>query len=685
MGDFKKRVQTDKITGPLRRTFSEKSWKEDFDKTGTDAEDQNLFEAGIAVHSKAQAIRAVLPMATNESVSATTKLRAIAAISNHNVAILHQKSQAAYAAAEQEAKLEHKLLALQEVTAQKIRLPSGYLANPSDIFEASVDGIALPVKSVLLPNSPNLNGNPKFSKVDWGQVMVEVNLGVLYDFVEDIWDDCLWNGYEIHRQGARWLFKPGNSAIPETIVATRARANNLSAQFMGMAQKHQEDLINQGMLPMANFQDVRDVKRDGKKQLIALASASREPSETIKMLFTLRALASEPYYDELLNEPQKLLEQASFQQLLSAWTVISGASSVLQQAANADTRRKDPDADPLQWLPAYASILKNDALEAAIRKAAACTLAQARAIVNFLTFKGANGQEIWAHPLIPVSPTATVPVIAALSAPNLRRLVDIWLRQLGVDLSLRGPAFEAHMRSVVTESIASSPVLAGSAACLKTALNFTPTEGRKEEIDLVFCVGSLAFICELKCILAPAEAKQVAVHRRTVAAAVVQVQRKAEAVNADKPAFRERLRAGGIDLPEAFTAVPLVILSSAIHAGYAVDGVGIADEYIISVFFEGELRDAVLQEANGQMRTIRKTVLYTSTEEAIAMAPAYFVDPPQMKLFKKGLQERRIPIAAVSEDDWSGISVTFDCTPRADIQREELEPVGEPGPRACIG
>ena len=82
-----------------------------------------------------------------------------------------------------------------------------------------------------------------------------------------------------------------------------------------------------------------------------------------------------------------------------------------------------------------------DALAQAIAAAVNIQLIQARAILEFLIFRGDDGQELWAQPLVPISIEGVSPMFAATTSPNLGRLVDIWMRQIGIDLGLRGTAF----------------------------------------------------------------------------------------------------------------------------------------------------------------------------------------------------------------------------------------------------
>jgi hypothetical protein len=291
--------------------------------------------------------------------------------------------------------------------------------------------------------------------------------------------------------------------------------------------------------------------------------------------------------------------------------------------------------------------------------------ATAARLVEFFTFRGIEGQEIWAQPLIPVNSGSVAPAIAALSSPNLRRLVDVWLRQAGVDLSLRGPAFEAHIRSELRQAIATSRLLSRDAEVLQKEFIFRPPHQREEEVDVVFRIGNTVFFCELKCILDPSDAKGVAMHRKTVREAVKQVQRKVDAAKASPDALKAQLSALGFKLTGEVAVHPLVVLSSSMHAGTGVDGVAVADEKVLTRYFEGELIDLAMQAPGGELDVKQKSVFYVNPDEAETRAPGYFKNPPQMRAYKEGISTRLIPIYAVADGDWQASMMVFDCVPRA--------------------
>lgn len=208
--------------------------------------------------------------------------------------------------------------------------------------------------------------------------------------------------------------------------------------------------------------------------------------------------------------------------------------------------------------------------------------------MDFLTYRGESAQELWAQPLVHIAPGRVAPLFGATKSPNLRRIVDVWLAQLGIDLSARGPAFETNVRNEIAAAIAASPKLSG-AKVIDGTFVFRPRGGREEELDIVIGLGSLVMIGEVKCILHPTEPKRYFRHRQTVLDAVQQVKRKAQSVLENPKDFIDQVGTRQLSVKEEFDVLPIVIIDGAIHAGVARDGVPIVDLTILRIFFEGEL------------------------------------------------------------------------------------------------
>jgi hypothetical protein len=63
----------------------------------------------------------------------------------------------------------------------------------------------------------------------------------------------------------------------------------------------------------------------------------------------------------------------------------------------------------------------------------------------------------------------------------------------------------------------------------------------------------------------------------------------------------------------------------------------------------------------GDFKVVQRTYhpFYTDAAEAEANAALYFEQPPQLQQYSEGLQLRKMPMYAVSEDDWGGLVADF--------------------------
>jgi hypothetical protein len=315
-------------------------------------------------------------------------------------------------------------------------------------------------------------------------------------------------------------------------------------------------------------------------------------------------------------------------------------------------------------LPKYAPVLQVDALVAGLRAAAGFDPQAAKNLIDFLTYQGARDREIWSQPLVPVSPTAVAPVFAAVANPNLRRLVDVWMRQAGIDMAKRGEAFEAHIRALVQQAIKESKILNGHAMSIPQNYTFTPPGESGVQFDLLFILGSTIFVVEAKCVLEPTEAKGVAMHRKTVMEAADQSLFRAKVLDANRTAFIADMKQRfGIAVPEDFTTVPLVLVSTATHVGVPAKDVAVIDEFILERYLAGELEDLAIQGPSFEVVDRAKIMFYKDAEEAEARAAEYFANPPQMRRFVQGVKEVLTPFPAITEGDWVGAVMSLSCHP----------------------
>lgn len=663
MGEFTRRVQDGAIPGPLRRKFTSTKWKTEFSATtAADEIDRRIFDAALVIHTKLENIRSRLKLSSSPTLSATTKLRAFVAAANHNFLLVRTKARDAIVkAGSKRTQGEDNGFRPEQLFAElKLDLRGGFQWSPDEVIESLVDGIEIPVR-IALQQNPSLAGNPYMNQVQWDDIALELNLGIMYRFAEDLWDDCLWNNYMVIDKGPVKVFIPQDIDVKRGFAIGRVRRHSLAMGYSIMATKFLRGMKARDSLPYIH--EVRAIEQQGKRQVIKI-SKHGEQTPVQEQLFVMRGYANDPYYSELLEEHLPQLGGLTLSGILNGWVVISRAALILVESlAQKEILKTNPDSPAHTWLPQYAPVLQVDALVRALHAAAGITPADGKLLVEFFTFRGKTGQEIWASPLVPVGIGTVAPVFAAVVAPNLRRLVDVWMRQVGIDLGKRGPAFEAHVRASVQQSIDVSKVLARNAFGIKDDYTFKPPGGREEQIDLVFVIGSTVFVAEAKCILEPTEAKGLAMHRKTVLGAAEQALRKSKAIEDNREAFVQDVVRFDIDLPKDFKVLPLVVVSTSTHVGVSALGVPVIDIYILEKFLEGELEDVAVTGDDFAIQKTLKSIFYSDLADAQAKAPSYFASPPQVQHLVDGVVKRAVPLHAINEQDWTGIVIALDCVP----------------------
>ncbi|PVX82457.1 hypothetical protein [Paraburkholderia unamae] len=647
------------LPSPLNlQRFSEETWTRDFERLGTDDADADLYRAGLMVHEKCLRLWSMryLP---ESGLNDVTKIRAALAVGNHAARAIIHRMKTLLAGAQGNGK---PAVPLNQLNI-KIEAPGGAF-SPDELIQATEVGVRLSIGETLrsVGSGPDgLTGNASFKKVDWDRLLVEFNLGAQFDDLSEQWDDFAWNGYRIEEKRDATLIVPRDD---DWIVRNRVsgrRLDNLLLQYHHNSIENLKLWPDHALFAAAPRSVKRISRRDGNYVIDILNDHSSNRDDAIRWLASA-SYAQEPYYEELLSRPRPLLSGGTIYNLMSAWAVLQSISLKLFDFESDTTDDREPHA----WVAQYLPVIDVATIARAISVAARVAMSRATSIVKFLTYSGAYHQELYGHPLVPVSRTAVSPCLAGIYSPNIHRLTDVWLRELGEQLEQRGPVFERFIRAHVAESAAESPTLSESASVLPEALNFTVPGRRPEEIDLVVVIENLVLVGEVKCMLQPTESQETARHRQKVELAANQIARKAAFVRDNATAFREQLAARGVQCPEGFEVLPLVVLNNPIHVGFPVEDVPIVDEHILKVFFDGALENAVVLTETGEDKLVRSLPLYSGLEGLAENAKSYFSSPPQLDFLKRSVKHRLMPVLSISDDDRPWFYITVECAPHLD-------------------
>src|SRR5690606_24297077 len=116
-----------------------------------------------------------------------------------------------------------------------------------------------------------------------------LNLGILYRFAEDVWDDCLWNSYKMVDKGRVKVFLPQDIDVLRAHRIGLARRTSLSMAFNVVATYFQRDALASG--GRLRVREVYGIERRGKRQIIKVAKHGVS-TEVIQDLTVLRTHAA---------------------------------------------------------------------------------------------------------------------------------------------------------------------------------------------------------------------------------------------------------------------------------------------------------------------------------------------------------------------------------------------------------
>lgn len=657
MGTFSEKVKRGKVTGPRKHTFTLDGWRDAYEEFSSgDTADTALYMSGKHIHSKLAAIRKATEQSLLSRLSTETRIKAFVSAANHQFEALElqMKARAADVVNADDSGEFH----FRDMATIQVKLADGVSFNVDSALGSMLDGIAIPIK-VALKGQPTL-AEDSIDDVNWNDVCLEINLGILYNQAESLWEDCVWNTYILGGADDKLLAIPMDPDAKRGTHAAAARKLALGIESTSYAM-HAFKLLKAGG-HTSRIKEVQAVVTEGNQQRIELGRDKLDLNSQ-SMLFAMRMMACPTYYNSLLDEAQPLLAGATLSQLFDGWMVVSHAARLLWDATSPG-RRSEPPTDPnaVSDMREYVQFFTREALVAAVHAAAAIPVAGAQAIIEFLTFRGKEKQEFWTQPLVSTGdPSKLYPVFGAVAvAPNLSFVLERWMAQLKVKLDERGLPFEEYLRAELIEAVKTSPILSRLAKVVPRDYTFKCADKSFGQIDVLFCVGSRVFVVEAKCILEPTESTSIGTHRATIKHAVDQAKARVKLINEHRSEFITDTKQFGWHLGPEFCVYPLVAVSTVAHVGVSWEGVPVVDALVLSRFFAGGYEYVGLDR--GDFSVVQRThrPFYANAAEAEASAALYFEQPPQLKQYSEYLQLRDVPMSAVLEDDWSGLMIDFE-------------------------
>jgi len=638
--DFIEAVQQGVIKQPTQVGFTSKAWVKYFNscKSRSD-EDQRVFESGLWFFERFEAVRSKLLQFPDPALDRDKIKCMYVGMVNRDYAVINNASQ------DDLLSKEDKNITTSEMIERRLPIgPDGYPVYIRGAIESEVSGIRYPLSETfragLEPTSSPYQHPSDLQTLH--NLLARVNLAILYDNLSDYWEECLWNGWSITVDNKKDAIVPPASNGHISKVISQHRTDTLLIELTWRSIRLWRTLPPElKQLELKRLRVTR-VKRTKTKWEIKLGHSEDSPFPPLTLVVALAA--EELYWNEIVVQPLPRIENVTIREMLAAWNVLATLGAVLKEDIPKDTEVKTIDK-LIQFAPTFP---KSELINA-VRKVTGLSQSKASSIVNLFIFDGDVRTDPWFKPVIPLSEERCTVLIAALTVPNLIRSIESWMKAGGIDLSERGDAFEKYIRERVQDALAKSRHM--SKSFVNTKSQEISADGQREEIDFIWVIGSKVIVGEVKCVVYPASPREFYKYFEVLKGATIQARRKSDFVSANLEKVLGVLNIEPKADYSSFVVQPLVITNLALGAGIPLNGVPIADKYILLKYIDGKQNFFVSTTIEGDSKPLFEKIYYSSEEEAESNIILYLLNPPLFSILSNMIAAQEIQLLPLEKEE----------------------------------
>lgn len=619
---FRKKARA--LRSPTASSFVAKEWDDAFAQTSeTTGDDSELLNAAKWVGKESASLRPILNgLLINELPPSQSTALAIAVVNREFTAIGALSNEAGARASENTGPTSIEFLANLPIGSS---MQGSHVTAPGAI-EAMIDAI---------PSWLFDSWNGKASVEQSGDMASDaikafraygIRFGLSY-----LWNEALFEGARMAKgtKGSVWI--PYDETITRLIRAWQARqeANFMNYPFIDMnAWKQLTPELRRKVLRQRT---VVGIDEKGARRKIRVA----EPSYISKVppqLLIERAGFEGSHLAQFLDAALPKYPKITCRLLLRGWAVLAALAEVLQS--------KTSTSAPLDLNGARAGALlvTRKELTETFSRALDLSSDDATELTQFLAFsldRREASKGLWANPIVPIPGEEKFAlVLPVLATSNVLRRAEAWLEKGGLDdksiKQSRGIQFENEVRSAVSSAIAENSLLTDASSASKAVPKNSQFD---EEIDLLFQLGNLLFVGEVKFHLSPADSIEISRQFEKLADACGQAVRKAAAIKKRPDIAAQAL---GISPEKAahLIPVPLVVHNQGFGFGLESQNCRITDvKFLTSILADGALVTGGAMGTRSGDTAMHSTALYSSQEEAEKRIQGLLAEPFVLKRF----------------------------------------------------
>lgn len=444
----------------------------------------------------------------------------------------------------------------------------------------------------------------------------EANISQTYAVYQDYWHSILYREYQItglESGNEIEITQPlSRKEVAYLISHTRRMRIDATTFITGNLQNYVDKFDDTGIISF---------KGTGENTTIWADEVGKKPDpirfKNTEFLFKIGAIIDE-LSPELVNALHTPHEFSINECMLAFRNLVFLADSAVNRFPANDGFTNT------QALMEFCPTFKHQDLIKALVKSTGFTYKKVNKIVEFLTFSTEKNTDIWAAPLISLGSGKYTILVGAAAAPMLERVVERWLVKMGVDLTSKGTPFEEKIIEQI--NIGMKQCIYPDLISTANSANVTLKHG-KEQIDLIFKIGNLVVVGEVKSIVSTDSSVSFSHLSDILEGAAVQAKRKSDFINKDLKATFERLK-WNFDEKIQYQVVPIIVNSNRVLVTYSIDGVPILDDKILQAYFvKGEF--PLLSAGLTSPEHIAVFKVHETEEEFVNNFIKYINNPPQ--------------------------------------------------------
>lgn len=602
-----KLLEAKRLFAPIQKNFSLTEWESAFHNiTNPTPSDQELFNNVRWFSRQLEAIRS-FAATTRPALPKSELTMAVLNLVLRDIDAAFAKSAAAPQAATITIDTIDQAVPLRENINQ---------CTASGLSETLVDAM----RFELAANSDVKNEMPRVN-VDRSELTelltARINAAVAYDMLEHAWMRCFREGWTVDESDSdsfRIRLKDKSQASARSAILLRQQA--LLMEYGLHAQKAVDTLV------AARRRCVVDAE-PSKSDCALTTALARDDNPDIAAIGLARVAAAEPYLLPMYEELLPNFGGVTIHELLLAWEVLATAGFCIARRLAKD-RNNGANKNRFTLKISRGSICK------ALRECLGIDLARTHKLLDVFVWDGTPRSSLWIYPFVAVGSNHVVPVLPALTQPNLLRSVEHWMEDGGLSMDKRGRFFEEHIRHEFSTTIRANELLRDHAGVLDSQLQ--PRDKTIGDVDVVLWIHDHFFFFECKCVTWPTTPGEWLSYDQAVDKATVQLRRKAAYFEADRDELLKSTMNDGRRAVHSITSC--VVVSGPLGAFEVREAIAVVDVLIPSMFLRAGVTKTMVVMSGSKEISSRSIQLYESSIDAASAFPGFLRDPPHIRAYR---------------------------------------------------